>query len=133
MRPGLVNVDFADIRSVLKDSGSALMGIGTGDGKKRAEEAAAAAINSPLLEFPVDSAKGIIFNITGGPDMSLHEINAAAEVIYEAVDPDANIIFGAHIDDSFGPEMSITIVATGFPVGAAKASPETAQTIRTSE
>ncbi|KAJ8902221.1 hypothetical protein NDN08_006629 [Rhodosorus marinus] len=115
VKPGLVNVDFADIRSVLENSGSALMGIGTGSGKKRAEDAAAAAINSPLLEFPVESAKGIVFNITGGPNMSLHEINSAAEVIYEAVDQDANIIFGAHVDDSLGDDMSITIVATGFP------------------
>eukprot|EP00189_Rhodosorus_marinus_P010121 CAMPEP_0184740586 /NCGR_PEP_ID=MMETSP0315-20130426/3570_1 /TAXON_ID=101924 /ORGANISM="Rhodosorus marinus, Strain UTEX LB 2760" /LENGTH=337 /DNA_ID=CAMNT_0027210309 /DNA_START=239 /DNA_END=1252 /DNA_ORIENTATION=- len=115
VRPGLINVDFADIRSILENSGSALMGIGTGSGKKRAEDAAAAAINSPLLEFPVESAKGIVFNVTGGPDMSLHEINNAAEVIYEAVDPDANIIFGAHVDESLGDDMSITIVATGFP------------------
>jgi len=115
VKPGLVNVDFADIRSILENSGSALMGIGTGTGKKRAEDAAAAAINSPLLEFPVESAKGIVFNISGGPNMSLHEINSAAEVIYGAVDQDANIIFGAHVDESLGDDMSITIVATGFP------------------
>eukprot|EP00188_Purpureofilum_apyrenoidigerum_P003793 Plantae.Rhodophyta-Purpureofilum_apyrenoidigerum.ctg40599.p1 GENE.Plantae.Rhodophyta-Purpureofilum_apyrenoidigerum.ctg40599~~Plantae.Rhodophyta-Purpureofilum_apyrenoidigerum.ctg40599.p1 ORF type:complete len:112 (-),score=21.47 Plantae.Rhodophyta-Purpureofilum_apyrenoidigerum.ctg40599:244-579(-) len=92
------------------------MGIGTGTGKKRAEDAATAAINSPLLEFPVESAAGIVFNITGGPSMSLHEVNAAAEVIYDSVDPDANIIFGAHIDENMGDDMSVTIVATGFPV-----------------
>lgn len=123
VRPGLVNVDFADIRSVLKDSGSALMGIGTGSGKKRAEDAAVAAINSPLLEFPVEAAKGIVFNITGGADMSLHEINQAAEVIYDSVDPDANIIFGAHVDESIGDDMSITIVATGFPVATLSTPP----------
>mmetsp|Transcript_9470 Transcript_9470/g.28583 ORF Transcript_9470/g.28583 Transcript_9470/m.28583 type:complete len:397 (-) Transcript_9470:2176-3366(-) len=116
VKPGLVNVDFADIRSVLKDSGSALMGIGSGTGKRRAHDAATAAINSPLLEFPVESASGIVFNITGGPGMSLHEVNAAAEVIYDSVDPEANIIFGAHIDEQMGDDMSVTIVATGFPV-----------------
>jgi len=115
VKPGLVNVDFADIRSVMKNSGTALLGIGTGNGKKRAEDAALAAISSPLLDFPVEGAKGIVFNVTGGSDMTLHEINSAAEVIYDAVDPDANIIFGALVDDTMGEEMSITIVATGFP------------------
>jgi cell division protein FtsZ len=114
VRPGLINVDFADVRSVMADAGSALMGIGTGSGKTRAQDAAVAAISSPLLDFPIEKAKGIVFNITGGNDMTLHEINAAAEVIYEAVDPNANIIFGALVDDNMENEISITVVATGF-------------------
>jgi len=114
VRPGLINVDFADVRSVMADAGSALMGIGTGSGKTRAQDAAVAAISSPLLDFPIERAKGIVFNITGGQDMTLHEINAAAEVIYEAVDPNANIIFGALVDDNMENEISITVVATGF-------------------
>lgn len=114
VRPGLINVDFADVRSVMADAGSALMGIGTGSGKTRAQDAAVAAISSPLLDFPIEKAKGIVFNITGGHDMTLHEINAAAEVIYEAVDPNANIIFGALVDDNMENEISITVVATGF-------------------
>jgi len=114
VRPGLINVDFADVRSVMADAGSALMGIGTGSGKTRAQDAAVAAISSPLLDFPIEKAKGIVFNITGGNDMTLHEINAAAEVIYEAVDPNANIIFGALVDENMENEISITVVATGF-------------------
>jgi len=114
VRPGLINVDFADVRSVMADAGSALMGIGTGSGKTRAQDAAVAAISSPLLDFPIERAKGIVFNITGGQDMTLHEINSAAEVIYEAVDPNANIIFGALVDDNMENEISITVVATGF-------------------
>jgi cell division protein FtsZ len=114
VRPGLINVDFADVRSVMADAGNALMGIGTGTGKSRAQDAAIAAISSPLLDFPIEKAKGIVFNITGGHDMTLHEINAAAEVIYEAVDPNANIIFGALVDDNMENEISITVVATGF-------------------
>lgn len=114
VRPGLINVDFADVRSVMADAGSALMGIGTGSGKTRAQDAAIAAISSPLLDFPIEKAKGIVFNITGGHDMTLHEINSAAEVIYEAVDPNANIIFGALVDDNMENEISITVVATGF-------------------
>ncbi|ABW98307.1 ftsZ (nucleomorph) [Hemiselmis andersenii] len=114
VRPGLINVDFADVRSVMADAGSALMGIGTGSGKTRAQDAAVAAISSPLLDFPIEKAKGIVFNITGGHDMTLHEINSAAEVIYEAVDPNANIIFGALVDENMENEISITVVATGF-------------------
>eukprot|EP00293_Proteomonas_sulcata_P009635 CAMPEP_0184296288 /NCGR_PEP_ID=MMETSP1049-20130417/7269_1 /TAXON_ID=77928 /ORGANISM="Proteomonas sulcata, Strain CCMP704" /LENGTH=389 /DNA_ID=CAMNT_0026605441 /DNA_START=83 /DNA_END=1252 /DNA_ORIENTATION=- len=114
VRPGLINVDFADVRSVMADAGSALMGIGTGSGKTRAQDAAIAAISSPLLDFPIEKARGIVFNITGGNDMTLHEINSAAEVIYEAVDPNANIIFGALVDENMENEISITVVATGF-------------------
>ncbi|MGB3615166.1 MAG: cell division protein FtsZ, partial [Elainellaceae cyanobacterium] len=112
--PGLVNVDFADVRTVMADAGSALMGIGVGSGKSRAREAAIAAISSPLLEASIDGAKGVVFNITGGSDLTLHEVNAAAEIIYEAVDPNANIIFGAVIDDRLQGEVRITVIATGF-------------------
>ena len=112
--PGLVNVDFADVRAVMADAGSALMGIGIGSGKSRAREAATAAISSPLLESSIDGAQGVVFNITGGSDLTLHEVNAAAEIIYEAVDPNANIIFGAVIDDRLQGEIRITVIATGF-------------------
>ncbi|MCL1468325.1 cell division protein FtsZ [Argonema galeatum A003/A1] len=112
--PGLVNVDFADVRAIMADAGSALMGIGVGSGKSRAREAAIAAISSPLLEASVDGAKGVVFNITGGTDLTLHEVNAAAETIYEVVDPNANIIFGAVIDERLQGEIRITVIATGF-------------------
>jgi len=113
--PGLVNVDFADIRAVMADAGSALMGIGTASGKSRAAEAATAAISSPLLESSIQGAQGVVFNITGGSDMTLHEVNTAAETIYEGVDPNANIIFGAVIDDEkMEGEIRITVIATGF-------------------
>ncbi|MEL6400433.1 MAG: cell division protein FtsZ [Cyanobacteria bacterium J06626_4] len=114
MIPGLVNVDFADVRAVMADAGSALMGIGIGSGKSRAREAAVAAISSPLLESSIDGASGAVFNITGGSDLTLHEVNAAAEIIYEAVDPNANIIFGAVIDERMQGEVQITVIATGF-------------------
>ncbi|NEO31589.1 MAG: cell division protein FtsZ [Symploca sp. SIO3C6] len=112
--PGLVNVDFADVRAVMADAGSALMGIGTGSGKSRAREAATAAINSPLIESSIEGARGVVLNITGGGDLTLHEVNDAAETIYEVVDPNANIIFGAVIDDRLQGEIVITVIATGF-------------------
>ena len=113
--PGLVNVDFADVRAVMADAGSALMGIGVGSGKSRAREAAMQAISSPLLEASsIEGARGVVFNITGGTDMTLHEVNAAAEIIYEVVDPNANIIFGAVIDERLQGEIKITVIATGF-------------------
>ncbi len=112
--PGLVNVDFADVRAVMADAGSALMGIGVSSGKSRAREAAIAAISSPLLESSIEGARGVVFNITGGSDLTLHEVNAAAETIYEVVDPNANIIFGAVIDDRLQGEVRITVIATGF-------------------
>jgi cell division protein FtsZ len=113
--PGLVNVDFADVRAVMADAGSALMGIGVGSGKSRAREAAMQAISSPLLEASsIEGARGVVFNITGGTDMTLHEVNAAAETIYEVVDPNANIIFGAVIDERLQGEIKITVIATGF-------------------
>lgn len=117
IRPGLINVDFADVRTIMGDAGTALMGIGRGSGRTRAQEAAAAAISSPLLDFPIEKAKGVVFNIVGGNDLTLQEINAAAEVIYEAVDPNANIIFGALVDESMDGEVAITVIATGFPLG----------------
>ncbi len=112
--PGLVNVDFADVRAVMADAGSALMGIGIGSGKSRAKEAATAAISSPLLESSIQGAKGIVFNVTGGNDLTLHEVNIAAEIIYNVVDPNANIIFGAVIDERLQGEIRITVIATGF-------------------
>ncbi len=112
--PGLINVDFADIRSVMADAGSAMMGIGIASGKSRATEAAMTAISSPLLEGSIEGAKGVVFNITGGTDLTLHEVNAAAEVIYNVADANANIIFGAVIDPELQGEVQVTVIATGF-------------------
>ncbi|MGL5077108.1 MAG: cell division protein FtsZ [Waterburya sp.] len=112
--PGLINVDFADVRAIMADAGSALMGIGIGSGKSRAREAAVAAVSSPLLEASIHGAKGVVINITGGYDLTLHEVNDAADSIYEVVDEDANIIFGAVIDESMDGEVRITVIATGF-------------------
>ncbi len=111
---GLINLDFADVKTVMSNAGTALMGIGHASGENRAVEAAQAAIESPLLEVSIDGARGVLFNITGGPDMSMHEINEAAETITGAVDPDANIIFGATLKDDMTDEVSITVIATGF-------------------
>ncbi|MDA0376585.1 MAG: cell division protein FtsZ [bacterium] len=111
---GLVNVDFADVKSIMQDAGTALMGIGYGTGDSRAAEAARAAIDSPLLELSISGAKGILFNITGGNDLSMYEVDEAARIITEAADPDANIIFGAVIDESATGEVKCTVVATGF-------------------
>lgn len=122
--PGLVNVDFADIRAIMADAGSALMGIGVGSGKSRAREAAMTAISSPLLEASIEGANGVVFNITGGSDLTLHEVNAAAETIYEVVDPNANIIFGAVIDDRMDGEIRITVIATGFAHKAVNPAPQ---------
>ncbi|OGI25893.1 MAG: cell division protein FtsZ [Candidatus Moranbacteria bacterium RBG_13_45_13] len=114
-KPGVVNVDFADVKAILQDSGSALMGIGTASGENRAAEAAKLAINSPLLEFSIDGAKGILFNVSGGPDMTMLEINEAANVITESIDPNAKVIFGASIDESTKKgDLSITVIAAGF-------------------
>ena len=120
--PGLVNVDFADVRAVMADAGSALMGIGIGSGKSRAREGAMAAISSPLLESSVEGAKGVVLNITGGDDLTLHEVTTAAETIYEIVDPNANIIFGAVIDERMQGEIRVTVIATGFTGEASSAS-----------
>jgi cell division protein FtsZ len=116
--PGLINVDFADVKAVMNQSGSAIMGIGVGSGEGRALEAARMAVNSPLLETSIEGANGVILNVTGGADMTLHEVNEAAEVIYDAVDKDANIIFGAVIDEKIQGEIQITVIATGFEMKA---------------
>ncbi|GMH35536.1 hypothetical protein BSKO_03404 [Bryopsis sp. KO-2023] len=112
--PGLVNVDFADVRAIMQDAGSSLMGQGLGTGKGRAREAAMNAISSPLLDVGIERATGIVWNITGPSDMTLFEVNEAAEIIYDLVDPSANLIFGAVVDRSLQQEVSITLIATGF-------------------
>lgn len=112
--PGLINVDFADVRTIMTSAGSALMGIGTGKGENRAVAAAKAAISSPLLELSIEGAKGILFNIVGGPDMSMLEVDEAAKIISQTADTDANIIFGASIDEKMVDQIKITVVATGF-------------------
>lgn len=111
---GLINLDFADVKTVMSKAGSALMGIGRASGEDRATQAAQQAIESPLLEVSIDGARGILFNVIGGPDMSMHEINQAAELITAAADPEANIIFGATINPDIQGEIIITVVATGF-------------------
>jgi cell division protein FtsZ len=112
--PGLINLDFADVRTIMHDAGSALMGIGVAAGENRAAEAAKGAISSPLLEEPVDGATGILLNITGGRDLGLFEVNEAAEIVNAAADPNSNIIFGAVIDEQMGDEVRVTVIATGF-------------------
>ena len=120
-RPGIVNVDFADVRAIMEDSGSALMGIGIASGDNRATEAAKAAINSPLLELSIDGAKGVLFNISGSSDLTMLEINEAAGIITENIDPNAKVIFGAVTDDQIRKgEIQITVVATGFDVARVK-------------
>lgn len=111
---GLINVDFADVKAIMGAGGSTLMGIGSATGENRATEAAKAAIDSPLLELSIEGAKGVLFNVTGGRDLGMHEIDEAAKVITDAVDPDAQIIFGAVLDDSLVGEIKITVIATGF-------------------
>ncbi|OGC56961.1 cell division protein FtsZ [candidate division WWE3 bacterium RIFCSPLOWO2_12_FULL_36_10] len=112
--PGLINVDFADVRTIMKDAGSALMGIGMGSGEGRAKMAAKAAISSPLLELSIEGATGILFNIVGGSDMSMKEVDEAARIIGEAASADANIIFGTAIDEKLSDQIKITVIATGF-------------------
>jgi cell division protein FtsZ len=119
--PGLINLDFADVRTIVKDAGTALMGIGVAGGENRAQTAAELAIHSPLLEASVEGARGILLNITGGEDLTLFEVNEAAGVIAEAADEDANIIFGAVVDERLEGKMSITVVATGFGEEALRA------------
>ncbi len=112
--PGLINLDFADVKTIMRDAGSALMGIGIATGENRAVDAARAAVMSPLLEVNIQGARGILFNVTGGSDLGLFEVNEAAEVIKEAADPEANIIFGTVIDDRMRDEVKVTVIATGF-------------------
>lgn len=112
--PGLVNVDFADVRTIMSNAGSALMGIGIGNGENRAQVAARSAIASPLLEITMEGARGVLFNIIGGPDLTMNEVDEAAKIISSAADPDANIIFGAAINEAMHDQIRITVVATGF-------------------
>lgn len=121
--PGLINLDFADVRTIMVDTGTALMGIGSGRGENRAAIAAQAAISSPLLETSIEGARGILLNITGDSSMGLFEVNEAAEIISQAADPDANIIFGAVIDESLEDELKVTVIATGFDRRGKKKSP----------
>jgi cell division protein FtsZ len=123
--PGLINLDFADVRTIMQNAGSALMGIGTAAGENRAAEAAKIAISSPLLEESVEGAMGILLNITGGHDLGLFEVNEAAEIVQSAADSNSNIIFGAVIDDTLGDEVRVTVIATGFDHG--RGSPSTAR------
>ena len=133
--PGLVNLDFADVRTIMRDAGSALMGIGSASGEGRAAAAATAAVSSPLLETTLDGATGVLLNITGGPDLGLFEVNEAAEVVTGHADPNANVIFGAVIDESMKDEVRVTVIATGFgtrprrrrvETGAASSAPRSA-------
>lgn len=112
--PGLINLDFADVKTIMKETGSALMGIGTATGENRSADAAKTAISSPLLETSIEGARGVLLNITGGSSLGLFEVNEAAEIIAQAADPEANIIFGAVIDESMEEEVRVTVIATGF-------------------
>ena len=124
--PGIVNVDFADVKAIMGDTGSALMGIGRATGEDRAVEAAKAAVNSPLLELSIDGAKGVLFNVTGGADLTMTEINEAAKIITESIDPEAKVIFGAVMDDKLKKgEIKVTVIATGFDEEAIKRPGET--------
>lgn len=118
--PALINLDFADVRTIMSEGGAALMAVGRSTGDERARKAAEQAINSHLLDVTIDGARGILFNITGGPDMTLFEINEAAAIIKESAHPDVNLIFGAQIDEGMGDEIRITVIATGFEQGRAE-------------
>jgi cell division protein FtsZ len=118
--PGLINVDFADVKAIMANAGSALMGIGSATGENRAVEAAKKAVDSPLLELSIDGARGILFTITGGNSLGMYEVNEAARVITSSADPNAKVIFGANIDDSLKDEVKITVIATGFAGSAEK-------------
>ena len=122
--PGLINVDFADVRTIMTDAGSALMGLGTGHGEQRAVDAARDAIASPLLEQSIDGARGVLLTVTGGADLTLWEVSEAAQLVHDAADPEANIIFGAVIDERLEDTVKISVIATGFdPERGAQASP----------
>src|SRR5690606_2257216 len=112
--PGLINLDFADVRTIMSEGGAALMAVGRATGEDRARNAAEEAISSSLLDVTIDGARGILFNVTGGPGMSLFEVNEAAAIIKETSHPDVNLIFGAVIDENMGDEIRITVIATGF-------------------
>ncbi len=119
--PGLINLDFADVKTIMKDAGPAWMSIGHGTGKNRAVDAAKQALSSPLLDVSVQGAKGVLFNVAGGENLTLFEVNEAAEVIRQAIDPDANVIFGVVSDDKLGADIRLTLIATGFATNAALA------------
>jgi len=129
--PGLINLDFADVKTIMTNQGEALMGIGEGTGENRAADAAKMAINSPLLETSIDGAKGILLNISGSSELGIFEVNESAQIISDAADPDANIIFGSVIDESLGDKVQVTVVATGFGNNA-KSVPEFGKTTTTS-
>ena len=129
--PGLINLDFADVKTIMTNQGEALMGIGEGTGENRAADAAKMAINSPLLETSIDGAKGILLNISGSSELGIFEVNEAAQIISDAADPDANIIFGSVIDESLGDKVQVTVVATGFNSNT-KSVPEFGKTTTTS-
>ena len=129
--PGLINLDFADVKTIMTEQGEALMGIGVATGENRAADAAKMAINSPLLETSIDGAKGILLNISGSSELGIFEVNEAAQIISDAADPDANIIFGSVIDESLGDKVQVTVVATGFGNNA-KSVPEFGKTTTTS-
>ena len=112
--PGLINVDFADVRTIMQNAGTSLMGIGTGVGENRAQTAARSAISSPLLEITMEGARGVLFNVIGGNDLTMSEVDDAAKIIAQAADSDANIIFGATIDETMKDQIKITVIATGF-------------------
>lgn len=118
--PGLINLDFADVKTIMEETGTALMGIGTGSGENRAVQAAQAAIKSPLLETSIEGARGVLLNITGGTSLGLYEVNEAAAIIAEAADPEANIIFGAVIDEKLQDDVRVTVIATGFDMKGIK-------------
>ncbi len=121
--PGMINVDFADIKSVMYDAGSALMGVGIAAGEGRAEKAALSAINSPLLDLSISGARGVLFAISGGEDLTIHEIQQAAKIITESIDKDAKVIFGTIQDEKLKKgEMKVTVIATGFPTDMPKRS-----------
>jgi cell division protein FtsZ len=129
-QPGLINLDFADVKAIMTDAGSAMMGIGEGSGEHRAADAAQKAIASPLLETTIEGARGVIFNITGGPDLAMYEVNEAAEMIARAVDADAQIIFGASIDPAMQSKVRITVLAAGFGPGSPTVHRAAATTFR---
>ena len=122
-QPGLINLDFNDVRAVMTESGTALMAIGEAQGEDRATEAIQQALNSPLLNVSVDGARGVLLNFTGGPDMTLHEVNEAADIVSKAAEPNANIIFGTVIDEAMEGRLQVTVIATGFQTGSAEVRP----------
>ena len=131
-QPGLINLDFNDVRAVMTESGTALMAIGEAQGEDRATEAIQQALNSPLLNVSVDGARGVLLNFTGGPDMTLHEVNEAADIVAKAAEPNANIIFGTVIDEAMEGRLQVTVIATGFQTGASEARPSRRRSSRLS-